>query len=73
MNPLFQSFQKNVNSGNGGLNSIQSALQNIANQVQQMGMTPEQLVRQKIQNGEMTQAQFEQYRQIANRLTGKNN
>ena len=73
MNPLFQSFQSKVNSGNGGLNPFQSALQNLANQVSQMGMTPEQLVRQKIQNGEMTQAQFEQYRQIANRLTGKNN
>ena len=69
MNPLFQSFQQ---SQQGSGNGLQQAIENMAAQVRQMGMTPEQLVRQKIQNGEMTQAQFEQYRQIANRITGRN-
>ena len=69
MNPLFQSFQQ---SQQGSGNGLQQAIENMAAQARQMGMTPEQLVRQKIQNGEMTQAQFEQYRQIANKITGRN-
>lgn len=72
MNPLFTSFQKNQQGSNAGFD-LQSALRNLANQIAPTGMTPEQIVRQKIQNGEMSQAQFEQYRQIANRLTGRNN
>lgn len=70
MNPLFQSFQ--TNSRNAIPQNIQQMLNSLASQIRQMGMTPEQLVRQKIQNGEMTQAQFEQYSQIANQLTGRN-
>lgn len=70
MNPLFQSFQ--TNSRNTIPQNIQQMLNSLASQIRQMGMTPEQLVRQKIQNGEMTQAQFEQYSQIANQLTGRN-
>lgn len=72
MNPLFTSFQRNQQGSNGGFD-LQAALQNLAKQIAPTGLTPEQIVRQKIQNGEMTQAQFEQYRQIANRLMGKNN
>ena len=72
MNPLFTSFQQNQQGPGSGFD-LQSALQNLARQIAPSGMTPEQIVRQKIQNGEMTQAQFEQYRQIANRLTGRNN
>lgn len=70
MNSLFESFhnqQKNVLSMD-----LNSAIQAMAQQVMGMGMTPEQLVRQKIQNGEMTQEQFNQYAQIANQLTGRN-
>ncbi len=67
MNPLFQSFQQNQN---GGFN-LQAALQNIAQQIPH-GMTPEQLVRQKIQNGEMTMQQFQQFSAIADQITGRN-
>ena len=70
MNPLFQSFQQNQAAG--PTQFLQQSLQNIASQVQQMGMTPEQACRQLIQNGQMSQQQFEQYRQIANQITGKN-
>jgi hypothetical protein len=45
---------------------FQAALQNLARQIAPTGMNPEQIVRQKIQNREMTQAQFEQYSQQAN-------
>lgn len=72
MNPLFTSFQRNQQGSNSNAD-LQLALQNLAKQIAPTGLTPEQIVRQKIKNGEMTQAQFEQYRQIANRLTGRNN
>lgn len=68
MNPLFQSFQQNQN---GNLFDWQAALQNIARSIPQ-GMTPEQLVRQKIQNGEMSMAQFQQFSAIADQITGRN-
>lgn len=42
------------------------------NMVLQLGVTPEQIVRQKIQNGEMTQQQFDYLRQQANKVTGRN-
>ena len=68
MNTLFQSFQNNQG---GGMN-IQSALQNLAKQIAPTGMTPEQIVRQKIQNGEMSMQQFQQLSAIADQITGRN-
>lgn len=70
MNPFFDSFQKNQQQGTGL--DLNAALRNLANQIAPTGMTPEQIVRQKIQNGEMTQEQFNQLAAIANRLTGRN-
>lgn len=70
MNPFFDSFQKNQQQGTGF--DLNAALRNLANQIAPTGMTPEQIVRQKIQNGEMTQEQFNQLAAIANRLTGRN-
>lgn len=66
MNPLFQSYNQ------GKQPSFEQQLSNFAEQIKQMGTTPEMLGRQLIQNGRMSQVQFEQYRQIANQLTGKN-
>lgn len=69
MNPFFNSFQQNQQQiPNFDLNT---ALRNLANQIAPTGMTPEQIVRQKIQNGEMTQEQFNRLAAIANRLTGR--
>ena len=68
MNSLFQSFQNNQG---GGMN-LQSALQNLAKQIAPTGMTPEQIVRQKIQNGEMSMHQFQQLSAIADQITGRN-
>ena len=71
MNPLFDAYrQSQGNSGQGGFN-LNAALQNLANQIAPTGMTPEQIVRQKIQNGEMSQEQFNQFAKIADRLTGR--
>lgn len=68
MNSLFQSFQNNQ----GGGMDLQSALQNLAKQIAPTGMTPEQIVRQKIQNGEMSMQQFQQLSAIADQITGRN-
>lgn len=73
MNPLFDSFKKNRNTIDQNKFDLSSALQNLARQIAPTGMTPEQIVRQKIQNGEMTQEQFNQFAKIADRLTGRGN
>jgi uncharacterized protein with von Willebrand factor type A (vWA) domain len=77
MNPLFQSFKTNQAAPtNGNIPAPPQNLGQMLNQVAQFfmpyGMTPEQIVRQKIQNGEMTQQQFDQFAQIANSWTGRN-
>lgn len=64
MNPLFASYQKR-NRQNNQQFDMQTALRNLANQIAPTGLTPEQIVRQKIQNKEMTQAQFEQLSRAA--------
>ena len=69
MNPFFNSFQQNQQQIPSF--DLNAALRNLANQIAPTGMTPEQIVRQKIQNGEMTQEQFNQFAAIANRLTGR--
>lgn len=69
MNPFFNSHQQNQQQQNFDLNS---ALQNLARQIAPTGMSAEQIVRQKIQNGEMSQEQFNQFAAIANKLTGRN-
>ena len=71
MNPFFNSHQQNQRQGFGPGFDLNSALQNLARQIAPTGMSPEQIVRQKIQNGEMTQEQFNQFASIADRLTGR--
>lgn len=71
MNPLFESYKNSAGQFYSSID-FNTALQNLAAQIIPTGMTPEQIVRQKIQTGEMTQAQFERYRQVANRITGRN-
>lgn len=69
MNPFFNSYRQNQQQPQGGFD-LNAALQNLARQIAPTGMTPEQIVRQKIQNGEMTQEQFNQFARIADKLTG---
>lgn len=69
MNPFFNSFKQNQQPQ--GNFDLFTALQNMARQIAPTGMSPEQIVRQKIQNGEMTQEQFNQFASIADRLTGR--
>lgn len=65
MNPFYSSFQQNQSMPNNLGNNLMGQLQNLARQIAPMGMTPEQIVRQKIQNGEMSMQQFQQYSVIA--------
>ena len=71
MNPFFNSHQQNQQQGFGSGFDLNSALQNMARQIAPSGMSAEQIVRQKIQNGEMSQEQFNQFASIADRLTGR--
>lgn len=64
MNPFYNSFQQNQVMPNNLGNNLMTQLQNLAQQIP-YGMTPEQIVRQKIQNGEMSMQQFQQYSAIA--------
>lgn len=70
MNPLFESYKNSTGPFPPGFN-LNAALQNLAAQILPTGMSAEQIVRQKIQNREMTQSQFEQYSRIADQLTGR--
>lgn len=71
MNPLFESFKSNSGQYPFGFN-LEEALQKLAMQIASTGMTPEQIVRQKIQNGEMSQAQFEQLGRMASQIMARN-
>lgn len=68
MNPLFESYKSSSNQGGFDLNA---ALQSMAARIAPTGLSAEQIVRQKIQNGEMSQLQFEQFSRIADQLTGR--
>ena len=68
MNPLFESYKKSSAQQPFGFD-LNAALQNLAARIVPTGMSPEQIVRQKIQSGEMTQAQFEQLSRMADQIT----
>lgn len=70
MNSLYQSYQK-TQEKNGPPANLNELLQNVANQFIPRGMTAEQMVRQMIQNGQMTQQQFNQLAEVADRWTGR--
>lgn len=72
MNPLFESFRRTQDQAGpkGGFN-LQSMLQQTVEKLIPPGMTPEQVVRQKIQNKEMTQEQFEHYKRMAEQMLGR--
>lgn len=55
------------------MQSLQQQFQQFTQQLQggySMPMNPQQLVQQKLANGEMTQSQFEQLRGMANAMMG---
>ena len=50
-------------------NQLNQFQQNLSNQ----GINPQQKVQELLNSGQMSQQQFEQLRQMANQITGKNN
>lgn len=72
MNPLFESFNRSQDQvgAKGGFN-LQYMLEQTVAKLIPPGMTPEQVVRQKIQNREMTQEQFERYKRMAEQMLGR--
>lgn len=67
-NPLFQQMF-------GGFNNFNTAFTNFANNpmFRNPGMSPQQIVQQKLNSGEMSQEQFNQLRVMANQIMGINN
>ena len=70
MNPLYKSYQEKQAANRPPAN-LNEMLQSFASRFIPQGMTPEQLVRNMIQSGQMTQAQFEQFAAVADSWTGK--
>lgn len=59
----------------GGYNNFNNAFTNFMRNpmFQNQQITPQQIVQQKLNSGEMTQEQFNQLRAIANQIMGTNN
>ena len=51
---------------------LQQKLSEFAQQLQSSNMTPQQMVQNMLNSGKMSQAQFNQYRDIVNKFTGMN-
>lgn len=68
-NPLYNRFGNNGQQNSNFVNAFRSFAANFSNQ---SNMTPQQRVQELLNSGQMTQEQFEYFRQMANQLTGKN-
>ncbi len=68
-NSLFEKFQAAPQGGPSMAQQFNMFLQGLDPGVRN---SPQQTVQQLLNSGRMTQSQFDQFRQIANRLTGKN-
>lgn len=65
MNNIFNLF--------GGFNNFQNQFNAFKQQfTMQNKMTPQEKVQQLLNSGQMSQQQFDQLRQMANQITGKN-
>lgn len=64
MNNIFNLF--------GGIQNFQNQFNLFKQNMAQQNTDPKQKVQELLNSGKMTQQQFEQLRQIANRITGKN-
>ena len=70
MNNNMYNRHNNSNTVNNSQN-LQQQGQAVLNQLNQMGLTPEQAVRQMLQNGGINQQQFQQYAAQADQIFGK--
>lgn len=70
MNQLYRSYQEKQAANRPPAN-LNEMLRNFANRFVPQGMNAEQMVRNMIQSGQMTQAQFEQLAAVADSWTGR--
>lgn len=56
----------------GGMQNMQSRFNTFSNNFQKMGQNPQQMVQQMLNDGRMTQEQFNQLSAAANQLMGRN-
>lgn len=70
MNPLYKSYRdrQEANAPPANLNEM---LQSFASRFIPQGMSPEQMVRNMVQSGQMTQQQFNQLAAVADQWTGR--
>lgn len=72
-NPLFNALLGNQNGSLFGNSPMAQQFNNFVNGLNaNVRQNPYQTVQNLINSGQMSQAQFEQLRQLANRATGKN-
>lgn len=57
----------------GGFMNFKNQFNRFQQNVQNQGINPQQKVQELLNSGQMSQQQFEQIRQMANQITGKNN
>lgn len=57
----------------GGFMNFRNQFNQFQQNVQNQGINPQQKVQELLNSGQMSQQQFEQIRQLANQITGKNN
>ena len=62
-------FNRSIPQPNNPTNMMQRFNQ-FCQQFQRQGKNPQEMVQQLLNSGQMTQAQFEQFRQLANNLLG---
>lgn len=73
---MFNPFQQQTNQNDpitslfGSMQNFQNQKQAIEQQISQAGLSPEQIVRNLISTGQMSQEQFMRYSQIANMISG---
>lgn len=70
-NPYPQYQMQPVQQPQNSLSNMQAQIQQIQQQLQMMGQTPEQMVRTLLSNGSMTQEQFMQLSQMADQIVGR--
>lgn len=69
----FNSTNPQMFNAFGGLQNFQNNFNNFANNfMNTANMSPQQMVQQKLDSGQMTPQQFAEIRRIANSLTGMN-
>lgn len=72
MNSIFNSVSSPFPNATPNTQNARITPMQLIGMIRQSGRTPEQIVNAMLQNGMMSQQEFEQYRAIANKTLGTN-